>query len=125
MIDHLFAAAIGWAVPLALAWLFAQIPAVRQRLNERPQLKLGLLTAVFSALVTVTAIYVYDAIYFSGSLPKNGTPAATNGGYGPVTTTCPDGYYAVGLTSWGNSAGSYCIGCLVKTQLVCKKLQSR
>jgi hypothetical protein len=48
--------------------------------------------------------------------------AATNGGYGPVTGTCPKGTYAVGVTAWGNSAGSYCIGCLIAVQLICRKL---
>lgn len=45
-----------------------------------------------------------------------------NGGYGPITSTCPPGYYAVGITAWGNSAGPYCIGCFVATQILCRRL---
>ncbi|MBP0111062.1 hypothetical protein [Bradyrhizobium vignae] len=38
------------------------------------------------------------------------------------TTMCPPGHYAVGLTSVGNTAPPYCIGCLVATQIICRKL---
>ena len=52
-----------------------------------------------------------------------GTHVNINGGYGPITSTCPAGSYAVGLTTWGNSAGGICIGCYVAHQVLCRKLQ--
>jgi hypothetical protein len=45
-------------------------------------------------------------------------PRADTGG----VTMCPAGYYAVGLASVGNTAPPYCIGCLVATQIICRKL---
>jgi len=55
---------------------------------------------------------------------KDGTYAPINGGYGPVTSQCPDGYYAYAVRNWGNSTGGLCIGCFVAVQVLCKKLNA-
>ncbi len=122
------AAIVGWAVPLAMAWLVSKIPPIRKKLDENPTAKVIAVSCLLSALLSATAVLVYDKYVLPNqmsvwsSVAKAGNPAPTNGGYGPVTTTCPEGYYAVGLKSWGNSSPPYCIGCLVSTEIQCRKL---
>lgn len=41
-------------------------------------------------------------------------------------SSCPAGYYAVGLRAWGAPGNiKYCIGCLVAVQLICRPINTQ
>jgi hypothetical protein len=128
MTKDILSAAIGWAVPLVLGWILLKIPSVGAWLANNPTIKAVAIGGLLSFLVSATAVFVYDKYILPQELSqwpaelKVGNLAPTNGGYGPVTTNCPVGYYAVGLKSWGNSSPPYCIGCLNATEVQCRKL---
>jgi hypothetical protein len=124
-----------WAVTSIVVWLVAKMAIVRSYLQNnmlRTVLFALLLGGVVSSLISgFYATHLRDQLVQNllvvgenkGLTEANQAP--TNGGHGPVLTTCPDGFYAVGLKSWGNSAGGICIGCLVNTQLLCRQLNAK
>jgi hypothetical protein len=56
---------------------------------------------------------------------KDGTMSGPGGGTTYQPSTCPDGYYAVGLRTWGSpDTTKFCVGCLDGAQLICRPLKT-
>lgn len=54
---------------------------------------------------------------------ERGAVTGLPGGVQYGTSMCPDGFYMVGIQSWGSPGSTrYCIGCLVAAQVICKPL---
>jgi hypothetical protein len=54
---------------------------------------------------------------------QEGGRSGLGGGDTYNPSMCPDGYYVVGIRSWGAPGPTrYCVGCLVAVQAICKPL---
>ena len=54
---------------------------------------------------------------------QDGTRTGLQGGISYGEAKCPDGYYAVGIKTWGSPGDvKFCVGCLIAAQLICKPL---
>ncbi len=133
--------AIGWAVPLLLAWLLTRIPRVRKWFTEHPNLKIVALSSLMSVLIGATAVLVYNRYVNApahaalqaqiaqmrseleaqiGQMQKvlydaSDTPVAQSG------NKCPDGSYAFGVDSKSVTGGN--AGYLESVTINCKPLR--
>ena len=122
---------LKWAVVGIVTLLASKLPGIRSRLNRvavRPGAVFWIAAAIaFAGFVSSATSILYtsyriDALGHWVSEPKNTPDINVNGGTGPVTLTCPDGYYVVATKFSGNSAPPSCIGCFNGAQLTCRKL---
>ena len=127
--------AIKWGVIGAIAWTGTNFPAIRQFIGKtgisRPAVATVIAAVVISGFLNGAITIGYNYYEFTkladwGGEPSDApkSPTNINGGYGPVTATCPKGSYVVGVTNYGNRVGSYCIGCFVAVQVLCRKLNN-
>ncbi len=58
-----------------------------------------------------------------GSNPKEAARSGPGGGYDHPNTMCEDGFYAVGIQTWGNSGGQ-CNDCLTGARVICRPLKT-
>ncbi|MBC9976802.1 hypothetical protein [Bradyrhizobium campsiandrae] len=122
---------LKWVAVGIVTWLASKLPGIRRRL-KRLDLRAGAVFWIAAAIAfagfassAVSILYTsqrFQALAHYGSEPQNTPDININGGTGPVTPTCPDGYYVVGAKFTGNSAPPYCIGCFVAAQLTCRKI---
>lgn len=120
---------LGWVATGILAWLVSKSPKIREWFASNKYAKTVTIALLVSGLLSTIVMIIYtnyrtDTLALrlgSWGEDKLGGRVATNGGYGPVTTMCPEGFYAVGLTAWGNRGGQY-TGCFNEAQLLCRKL---
>jgi hypothetical protein len=127
---------LAWIATGILAWVGSKLPKIREWFSKNQYAKTVTIALVLSGLLStiVTIVYTnYRTDNVGGNIDtlqiqlgkwgddKPGNRVGTNGGFGPIMSTCPDGYYAVGITNWGNRSGQ-CIGCFNEVQLLCRKL---
>jgi hypothetical protein len=127
--------AIKWAAVGIVAWVGTNFPAIRRTIGKtgisRSAVAIVIAAVAISGFLNGAFTVAYNYYEFArladwGGEPSDApkSPANINGGYGPVTATCPKGSYVVGVTNYGNRAPPYCIGCFVAVQVLCRKLNS-
>jgi hypothetical protein len=135
LVKALAVEACKWGAVAVVGWLGTKLPGIQRSIAKTEISRAAILTVIVAVAISgflngaITIAYNYYA--FSRLANWGGEPSGTpqspanvNGGYGPVTATCPKGSYVVGVTNYGNRAPPYCIGCFVAVQVLCRKLNN-
>jgi hypothetical protein len=135
LLKSLVVEACKWAIVAIIGWLIAKFPAVARSIAKagipRPAVLTVIAAVAISGFLSGAITISYNYYLFSRLADWGGEPSGDpqnpsniNGGYGPVTATCPKGSYVVGVRNYGNRAPPYCIGCFVAVQVLCRKLNT-
>jgi hypothetical protein len=123
------------AIVAIIGWLIAKFPTVTRFIRKAGIPRPAVLTVIaavaisgfLSGAITISYnYYLLSRLADWGGEPSEGpqSPSNINGGYGPVTATCPKGSYVVAVRNYGNRVPPYCIGCFVAVQVLCRKLNT-
>jgi hypothetical protein len=123
-----------WGAVALLGWVGFKLRPIRLTVAKigipRSTIVTIILAVAISGFLNGAITILYDQYAFARLANWGGEPSDPpasiniNGGYGPVTATCPEGSYVVGVRNYGNRAPPYCIGCFVAVQVLCRKLNS-
>jgi hypothetical protein len=134
LIKALIVEGLKWSVLALCGWLILKAAPITRSIARRGIPRSMIITIIAAVTISgflngaITILYnEYQLARLSDWGQEPGpplNPEDVNGGYGPVTATCPKGSYVVGVRNFGNTAGRYCIGCFVAVQVLCRKLNT-
>ncbi|MDA9399708.1 MULTISPECIES: hypothetical protein [Bradyrhizobium] len=133
LIKALIVEALKWGILALGGWLILNVAPITRSIAKKGIPRSMVITIIAAVTISgflngaITILYNDYQIARLGEWgqdPGPLDPKNVNGGYGPVTATCPKGSYVVGVRNYGNTAKPYCIGCFVAVQVLCRKLNN-